>query len=134
LHPEEVQWWIKCKKLTSLQLHIEKPSEFRATWKQWWIMMQLTWHEGKLLVKTILADVDWTSLMHGGLNGISLVVMALSWWVYTMMTPDSELLEVIGDVKWVLSQLVATLSSMGIRIRNKWPCATSPGDEPSLRR
>jgi len=96
--------------------------------------MQPTWREGESVVKIVPADVDWMSLMRGGSNGLSLVVMALSWWVYSMKAPDSGLLEAIGDVQWVFSQLVATLSSTRTEVGNKRPCATSPKDEPNSKR
>ena len=52
--------------------------------------------------------------MHGGSNGLFVVVVALSWWVFAM-GPDNkhplELSVAINDVLWVLSELTAVLST-----------------------
>jgi hypothetical protein len=99
--------------------------------------MQPAWREGPegdTLVRTVPADEDWTPLIRGGSNGLSLVVMALSWWVSALDAPDSDLSEAISDVKWVLSELVTTLSSPMSETGNKRPCESSPDDEPDSKR
>lgn len=60
--------------------------------------------------KSVPADADWTPLIRGGKNGLCIAIMALSWWVDAVNAPDSHLLASIGDVKWVLSELVTTMS------------------------
>ena len=109
--PEEVQWWIKRKKIPGSLPHIKKPSEFGAVWTSWWVKMQPAWCGGEFLVRTLPTDADWEPILRGGSNGLSMVVMALSWWVHATESngQDSELLVAIDDVKWVFSKLVATL-------------------------
>jgi len=93
---------------------IENPSEFGETWRLWWVKMQPVWREGESMVRTIPADTDWEPILRGGSNGLSLVITALSWWVGAVnldLEPCSELLTAIDDLLWVLSKLVATLST-----------------------
>lgn len=78
---EEVQGWIKYKKAMNLTSHIEKPSEFGAMWMLWWVKMQPTWCGGKSLIKTLPTEEP---ILHGGSNGLCMVIMALSWWVYAI--------------------------------------------------
>jgi hypothetical protein len=76
--------------------------------------MQPTWHEGESLVRTLPTDADWEPILHGGSNGLSMVVMALSWWVHAMGLNGQQNLKLsaaINDVKWVLSELVMLLTS-----------------------
>jgi hypothetical protein len=110
--PEEVSWWIKRKKSINLPPPIENAAEFGATWKQWWTAMQPEWRKGEPLVTTVPADADWTPLIHGGSNGLSLVVVALSWWVSATDVHSVDISDAIHDVKWVLSELVRRLSSV----------------------
>ncbi|KAF8229716.1 hypothetical protein L208DRAFT_1211437, partial [Tricholoma matsutake] len=110
LRPKEVQWWIKCKKLIGVLPHIEKLSEFGAVWMQWWANMQLSWREGDSLAKILPMDVDWDPIHRGGSNGLSLIVMALLWWIKLTNTgngPNKVLSGAISDLMWVLSELVS---------------------------
>ena len=131
--PKEVHWWIKRNKSIEKFPLIENPSEYGATWKRWWIAIQPEWREGESFVKTVPADADWTNLRCGGSNGLALVVMALSWWVGATGTPDSDLTAAIDDVKWVVSELVMTLSSTAAATGSKRPSDSSP-DEPRSKR
>jgi hypothetical protein len=113
LRPEEVKWWIKRKKAPDLYPDIERPSEFGAVWKQWWVKMQPPWRECESLIRILPADPDWDPIFRGGSNGLSLVLMSLSWWIH--LTKDdkeynAELCGAIDDVTWVISELVAELS------------------------
>ncbi|KAH9955191.1 hypothetical protein BGW80DRAFT_1566314 [Lactifluus volemus] len=120
--PEEVHWWIKRKRVVSLLPSIEKPSEFGAMWMLWWVKMQPTWRGGESLVKTLPTEANWEPILRGGSNGLSMVVMALSWWVHAMGLngqQDLELLVAINDVKWALSELVVMLSTASTNTRKK---------------
>ena len=55
------------------------------------------------------ADANWEPIIRSGSNGLSLVVMALSWWIESTDDLDSEIRTAIGNVQWVLSELVETL-------------------------
>jgi hypothetical protein len=118
-----VQQWIKRKKSPKYQPDIDQPSEFGATWKQWWINMQPSWRKGEsLLTRTLPENVDWDweTLSHGGLKGLLLVVMTLSWWISATKGDsefDLELRNAIDDVKWVLGELVA--ANQNLKVPNK---------------
>jgi hypothetical protein len=134
--PEEVQWWIKRKRLVSLLPPVEKPSEFGAMWMLWWVRMQPTWRGGESLVKTLPIDADWEPILRGGSNGLSMVVMALSWWVHATGQngqQDLELSVAIDDVKWVLSELAAMLSTVSMDT-GKHPREETTQEEPSSKR
>ncbi|KIL53788.1 hypothetical protein M378DRAFT_93542 [Amanita muscaria Koide BX008] len=135
--PEEVQWWIKRKRLISHLPPVEKPSEFGATWKLWWVKMPPAWREGELLVKTLPTDVDWEPILRGGSNGLSIVVMALSWWVHAMGSTnqhDLELSAAINDVTWVLSKLVVMLLPASVEAGKKHSRDVIPEEEPKSKR
>jgi len=120
--PEEVQWWIKCKRIISLLPQIEKPSEFGAIWMLWWVKMQPTWRGGESLNKTLPTDANWEPILRGGSNGLSMVVMALSWWIQaigSIQQQDEKLSTAIHDVTWVLSKLVSMLSSASMDTKKK---------------
>ena len=103
-------------------------------WKSWWIAMQLAWCEGDSLVKSAPVDVDWVPLMRGGSNGLSLVVVALSWWICAVGVPDSDLLLAIGDVRWVISELVAALQPTAAKNGVKRPAEQSPDERPQRQK
>lgn len=95
--------------------------------------MQPAWREGDSLVKSAPVDVDWVPLMRGGSNGLSLVVVALSWWICAVGVPDSDLLLAIGDVRWVISELVAALQPTAAKNGVKRPAEPSPDPGPDER-
>ena len=96
--------------------------------------MQPAWREGDSLVKSAPVDMDWVPLMHGGSNGLSLVVVALSWWICAVGVPDSDFLLAIGDVRWVISELVAALQPMPAKTGVKCPAEPSPDERPRRRK
>jgi hypothetical protein len=73
--------------------------------------MQPVWREGESMVRTIPADTDWEPILRGGSNGLVLVITALSWWVCATKGHNSDLLQAIDDLTWVLSKLIAMLSA-----------------------
>ncbi|KAF8494880.1 hypothetical protein F5888DRAFT_1616523 [Russula emetica] len=88
----------------------------------WWVKMQPTWRGGESLVKTLPADEDWEPILGGGANGLSMVIMALSWWVHAIGwngQQDLKLSMAINNVKWVLSELVAKLSTASMNAGKK---------------
>jgi hypothetical protein len=105
--------------------------------------MQPAWREGEPLVKNVPVDADWTPLVYGGSNGLSLVVVALSWWVCAVQAHnaenlnaedlDAEVLDAIRDVTWVLSKLIVVLSSEETSSGIKRPGEESPNQPKSKR-
>ncbi|KAI0245561.1 hypothetical protein BJV78DRAFT_1137642 [Lactifluus subvellereus] len=135
--PEEVHWWIKRKRLISLLPHIEKPSEFGAVWRMWWVKMQPAWRGGESLVKTLPPDADWEPILRGSSNGLSMVVIALSWWIHATgsdIDHDLELSAAIDDVKWVFSELVVMLSAVSLGASKKHPREETSQEEPISKR
>lgn len=103
---------------------------------QWWVMMQPSWREGESLVKTLPEDADWGIVNRGGSNGLSVVIMGLSWWVAAINGGDgldAKLLTAISDVTWVLSQLIAVNPETGTK-RGREPSTTTGTDEPESKR
>ena len=43
--------------------------------------MQPTWRGDESLDKTLPTDVDWKPILRDGSNGLSMVVLTLSWWI-----------------------------------------------------
>jgi hypothetical protein len=120
----------------SILLHIENPSEFGAMLMLWWVKMQPTWCEGESLVRTLPTDANWEPILRGGSNGLSMVVMALSWWVHATGSngqQDLKLSAAINDVKWVLSELVMLLTS-STDTGNKHSRGESTQEEPVSKR
>ena len=100
---------MKRKRLSALCPAIDKPSEFGAAWLQWWVKMQPSWREGESLIRNLPDDADWGMISHAGSNGPALVLMTLSWWIACTKEDEQlsvELSTAIGEVQWVLSQLV----------------------------
>jgi hypothetical protein len=100
---------------------------------QWWAKMQPSWREGELLVKLLPEDVDWEPVNRGGSNGLSIVVMALSWWVAAINGNrlDGKLRTAISDMTWVLSELTAVVNP---ETGTKRGCEPNTEDEPEPKR
>lgn len=95
--------------------------------------MQLSWREGDSLAKILPMDVDWDPIHRGGSNGLSLIVMALLWWIKLTNTgngPNKVLSGAISDLMWVLSELV----SANLNIGNKHACESNTKDKPKSKR
>jgi len=111
--PLEVGAWLKDP--TNLHVSIADTTAYVKAWIGWWTACQLT---GRATVSwpfvcEPLDSTQWVRLLNGGRNGIFLFVMALSWWA---ASPDwaassPSLTEAVADVKWVLRQLVDTLTA-----------------------
>jgi hypothetical protein len=106
--------------------------EFGAVWMQWWVNMQPLWCKGGSLIRILPEDADWEPILCGGPNGLSLVVMALSWWICSTIEDrefSTELQKAFDDVNWVLSKLVANLEN-----RRKCSCEADNKEEPKLKK
>src|ERR1700691_159190 len=96
---------------------MDKASEFGATWKGWWKVLQPEWripdNDGDCQwARDGPANEGWAKLMKGGGNGFVLVLLSLSWWMMrerdeTRKTVES--LSAFEDVAWVLQQMVQVL-------------------------
>ena len=103
----------------------------------WWVKMQPTWHEGESLNKILPTDANQEPILCGGSNGLSMVVMALSWWIQaigSIQQQDEKLSTAIHDVTWVLSKLVSMLSSASMDTKKKHSWKETTQEEPVSKR
>jgi hypothetical protein len=66
--------------------------------------------------------------MCGGSNGLSLKVVAIPRWICAVGVPDSDLLLAIGDVRWVIFELVAALQPTATKTGVKRSAEPSPDE------
>jgi hypothetical protein len=105
---------MKCKRLPELCPNIERPSEFAARWKQWWVKMQPSWCAGESLIRILPVDTDWEPILCAGPNGLSLVILILSWWIHGVKdreVVDRDLCNAIDDVNWVIMELLVVAAA-----------------------
>ena len=99
--------------------------DFEDQWVQWWTAAQPEWRstESWPFPKGEV-EGEWGRLLSGGKDGLFLVVMSLGWWAHARdPTEDSVFVAAIGDVSWVMQQLITSLSARAI-------APTSPPDAP----
>jgi len=81
--------------------------------------MQLGWRKDDVRSLITLAlyhntppGETWQGLRKGGMAGMYVVIMALSWWIKAQLTQrDAEVWSSIEDVSWVLQQIKQTVAS-----------------------
>ena len=74
-------------------------------------------------------------LSGGGKDGIFLIVMSIGWWAHAHdRAVDSKLDAAIGDVSWVIKQLVASLSARAVSRTSSPPRNRSTSGEPLKKR
>ncbi len=103
----------------------------------WWVKIQPTWRGGESLNKTLPTDANWEPILRGGSNGLSMVVMALSWWIQaigSIQQQDEKLSTAIHDITWVLSKLVSMLSSASMDTEKKHSRKENTKEEPVSKR
>jgi hypothetical protein len=92
-----------------------KVGEFATVWWTWWESLQPSWRtqDSWPLSHHVPLDEDWSGLHRGGINGLFIVLMCLSWWVSKDLSPKE--LEVFqeakSDVAWVLKQVMGSFVS-----------------------
>jgi hypothetical protein len=130
--PEEIAWWMQRQRRFDVIPEVN-PSEFGTEWQQWWSFIQPDWREDDTWPHSQIVPngADWTALTHGGPNGLFLVMMALSWWVRKIVSDeDREFLLAVGDVHWVMKEMMKTISATGVKRSIIDDCK----DQPSAKR
>ena len=95
---------------------------------QWWGMMQPSWWlfqglDGPLdLVQETPKAETWQGLKKGGMAGIYIVVMGLSWWVKVQQNkPDPNAWAAVNDLSWVVQQMSNTPDTLTLKKRRCEP-------------
>ncbi|EIM79021.1 uncharacterized protein STEHIDRAFT_164091 [Stereum hirsutum FP-91666 SS1] len=114
-HPE-IGRWIKSRRPTTFTPMFVLP-DFEECWWDWWCAIQPEDRriEGNRPCFEEKNSIDWESLNVWGLNGIVLIVVALSWWGWALNiggTPreSTSWPDAVRDVVWVLWELEVMLS------------------------
>ena len=111
------------------------PSEFGAEWRQWWSFIQPDWRgdDAWPLSQAVPNAAEWSTLTHRGAHGLFLVMMALSWWVRKIVPDeDRELSIAIGDVYWVMKEIIKTISPTTTGVKRS--IIHDGKDQPSAKR
>jgi len=99
--------------MKKLEHTISDTAVFAEKWKGWWIKCQpsertqMPWP----FPREPCPDLDWGKLQNGGMHGIFLFVISLSWWATSLdsSVPPAEIIEAVDDLSWVLCQLATSL-------------------------
>jgi hypothetical protein len=86
-----------------------KVGEFAAVWRTWWESLQPNWRPQECWPpsRDTPPDEDWSVLRRGGINGLFVVLMCLSWWAQKLRSAKEQLAfkEAMSDVAWVIQQV-----------------------------
>lgn len=115
--PQQLSDWMQRHRMWDKAPPVEKASEFGATWRGWWKILQPQWRIsddecGGSLVRNGPSDEKWSNLLKGGGNGFVLVLLSLSWWMMREKDESRKAEEsssAFEDVQWVLQQMVRVL-------------------------
>jgi hypothetical protein len=100
--------WLKSGRKYDTPPDIPDRAKYAAAWWTWWIAQQPKWREARKLLRDTRKGETWSQLRRGGNNGIFMLIVSLSWWLGAIGEPSNDVLKAIGDVSWVLDQLLAT--------------------------
>ena len=138
--PEELSWWFRIgrRQFTKKGLPtIKSVQEFEQKWIQWWTAAQPHWRvtQDWPFEKGDVAGEDWGDLLEGGKDGIYLFIVSLAWWIHARdPAEESRVDEAIGDVSWVLQNLLYRLSAAAPRKRHPDAIETDrPAKQARLR-
>jgi len=106
--PQQVSDWIWSKKkdtVPPIKLH-----QFLDGFIKWWKQIQPSWrtNEGSVALdrKTPKGET-WQVLRKGGMSGIYVVIMALSWWIKAQQVQrDNPAWMAVDDLSWVIQQMM----------------------------
>ena len=107
--PQEVSDWMRSKKKEVVPP--VKPAQFGKQFMEWWTVLQPDWRkddtEGSLsFFRDVLTGETWQGMKKGGMAGIYIVIMALSWWIQAQKAERDVLAWSTGDeLLWVIEQL-----------------------------
>lgn len=91
-----------------------KVGEFAVVWRAWWESLQPSWRPQEYWPpsRDTPPDEDWGVLHRGGINGLFVVLMCLSWWAQKSLSAKEQLAfkEAKSDVAWVIQQVLNSLA------------------------
>jgi hypothetical protein len=100
--PKAVGVWVKNARKGTPAINVDV---MEAEWWAWWTAINPKWRvrEGMLV-----QDVggNWDTLRCPGQNGFLNVIVCLKWWRGEMESPSDAWQRAVGDVRWVLTQMV----------------------------
>ena len=117
LRPQQLSDWMQRHRLWDKAPPVDKASEFGATWKAWWKILQPEWQipddtHPWPLVRDLPPNERWQKLVKGGRNGFVLVLLSLTWWMMREKDESRKTVEsssAFTDVQWVLEQMIQVL-------------------------
>lgn len=93
-----------------------KPAEFAVSWRLWWQNLQPDWQANGTwpLSHETPDDEDWGDLCKGGINGLFLIMMCLSWWgpIAVSKKDHADFYAAKEDVFWVFEQVARYLQKL----------------------
>jgi hypothetical protein len=99
---------LKCGRKYGSPPHIDDLPLFASRFIDWWLLVQpesrgKEWPPSRHVVPGEL----WERVTKGGLNGIVMVLIALTWWYRSIGDADSkqEFSVMLADVSWVVGRL-----------------------------
>jgi len=107
--PQEVSDWMRSKKKEVVPP--VKPAQFGKQFMEWWTVLQPDWRkddtEGSLsFFRDVLTGETWQGMKKGGMAGIYIVIMALSWWIQAQKAERDVLAwSTVDEFLWVIEQL-----------------------------
>ncbi|KAG1739810.1 uncharacterized protein EDB91DRAFT_1053589, partial [Suillus paluster] len=108
--PHEVGAWIKNSRPIKCPLvPVTDIPGYAQQWFMWWTSCQSDWHNKEVLIQEDAHPVgDWLCLCRGGKNEFFIVLLSLACWCEAIVN-DADCIsftKAMGDVAWVLSQMV----------------------------
>jgi hypothetical protein len=105
-----------------------KVGEFAVVWRGWWESLQPKWRPQDTWPPSqdTPPDEDWGILQRGGINGLFVIIMCISWWATKKMSSKewSAFEAAKSDVAWVIRQVSHSLTRASPA---KWPAEDSSG-------
>lgn len=108
--PKALDWWQYKGRHSITKMPDIELATFPKELRSWWIGLQPSARRGTSLLHTPNArNTDWSSLQHGGLDGMFAVVMCLSWYMVSVPPPADQrpFDDLVDDVMWVFTCLNA---------------------------
>lgn len=106
--PKALDWWQYKGRHSITKVPNIDFATFPQELRSWWIGLQPSARRGASLLRTPNArNADWSSLQHGGLDGMFAVVICLSWYMVSYPPPADQrpFDELVDDVTWVFTCL-----------------------------
>ncbi|TCD59925.1 hypothetical protein EIP91_011186 [Steccherinum ochraceum] len=116
--PDQVTGWLKLRRIQRSPVAKSQCAIFVTELKSWWRAMQpefraLDDDEWPFSHDVECKGQDWGALRRGGINGMFIVILCISWWLqHALPSADEEVrvdaLFAVDDVLWVLEHMIDT--------------------------